>query len=76
VCLAGERDHREPWHLLTIAGVASGDAFKFDQFASLCQEVTIAPSEPYGTVDLPPIWAQDRREGLWLHWDRKTTILQ
>jgi hypothetical protein len=45
------------------------DTFKLDQFAPLYHGETIAPEELYGTVDLPPIWAQDRREGLWLHWD-------
>ena len=45
------------------------DTFKFDQFASLYHGAVIPDDELYGTVDFPPIWAQDKREGLSLHWD-------
>jgi mono/diheme cytochrome c family protein len=45
------------------------NTFKFDQFADLYADIDIPISERYGTVDLPPIWSQDRRHGLWLHWD-------
>ena len=45
------------------------NTFKFDQFAALYHSKTISPGELYGTVDMPPIWNQDKREGLWLHWD-------
>lgn len=40
--------------------------FRFDRFAALYHGETIAPNELYGTIDLPPVWAQGRREGLWL----------
>lgn len=45
------------------------NTFKFDQFAALYHGKTISAEELYGTVDMPPIWNQDKREGLWLHWD-------
>lgn len=45
------------------------NTFKFDQFAPSYQEVEIPESELIGTVDLPAIWNQRSKEGLWLHWD-------
>lgn len=45
------------------------DTFKFDHFAAYYQGIEIPEEELYGTVALPSIWAQARREGLWLHWD-------
>lgn len=45
------------------------NTFKFDHFAEFYHDQTIPEEELYGAVALPPIWNQQPREGLWLHWD-------
>jgi len=47
------------------------DTFKTDQFRYYYERHDIArePREMYGIVDMPSVWNQAPRDGLWLHWD-------
>jgi len=36
---------------------------------TLFKELLDLDDDTVGTVDLPPIWNQDLRQGMWLHWD-------
>jgi len=47
------------------------DTFKTDQFRYYYRrhDVALEPREMYGIVDMPSVWNQAPRDGLWLHWD-------
>jgi Cytochrome c len=63
-----ERDRENVWIKPPRPPAGPGRVDTFSPYKAF-RGLPIGPDDPIGTADLPSLWNQRPRKGLWLHWD-------